>query len=166
MTSLWLIWLTEPWIWVTKVENCFPGSKSLKIGLQIVWNMRKNISKICRQIFTLPEVIGDLVRPEMKNFWTGSQKIYIWKVHEKLFRDFYSRFLIPCDTTALEVFEVLSVTMTSSPEVVRTKKISLILGFSDLLNSVLNSVFHKGFRFARPYRRPRCRSASDDNRKL
>ena len=38
--------------------------------------------------------------------------------------------------------------------------------FQDLLNSVLNSVFHKGFRFARPYRRPRCRSASDDNRKL
>ena len=48
MTSLWLIWLVEPRIWVTKVENSSPGSKSLKIGLQIVWNMHKNISKICK----------------------------------------------------------------------------------------------------------------------
>ena len=128
MTSLWLIWLMELRIWVTKVENRICGSKSLKIGLQIVWNMRKNISKICRQIFDLPEVTGDTVGPEMKNFGTGSQKIYFWKVHEKLFRDFYSRFSIPCDTTALEVFEVLSVTMTSSPEVVRTKKFLSIFG--------------------------------------
>ena len=41
MTSLWLTWLMEPRIWVTKVENSSPGSKSLKNGLQIVWNMRK-----------------------------------------------------------------------------------------------------------------------------
>ena len=128
MTSLWLIWLTERWIWVTKVENCFPGSKSLKIGLQIVWNMRKNISKICRQIFNLPEVIGVLVRPEMKNFWTGSRKIFFSKACKKLFRESYSRFSISRHQTAVEVFEVLSVTMTSSPEVVRTKTFLSIFG--------------------------------------
>ena len=122
MTSLWLIWLMDRWIWVTKVENCFPGSKSLKIGLQIVWNMRKNISKICRRILNLPEVMGVLVRPEMKNFWTGSRKILFSKACEKLFRESYSHFSIPRHQTAVEVFEVLSVTMTSSPEVVRTRK--------------------------------------------
>ena len=136
----------EPRIWVTKVENRICGSKSLKIGLQIVWNMRKNISKICRQIFNLPEVTGDTVGPEMKNFGTGSQKIYFSKVHEKLFRDFYSHFLISRHQTAVQVFEVLSVVMTSSPEVVRTKKILSILGFSNLLNSILNFVFGHGLR--------------------
>ena len=64
----------EPWIWVIKVENSVPGSKSLKIDLQIVWNMRKNISKICRQILTLPEVMGDLVRPEMKKILNRKSK--------------------------------------------------------------------------------------------
>merc|ERR1711946_22484 len=83
-----------------------------------------------------------------KNFETGSQKIFFWKACEKLFKDFYSRFLISCHQRAIEVFEVLSVAMTSSPEVVRTKKFSLIFGFSDLLNSILNRF--TGLRFARP----------------
>ena len=107
--------------------------------------MRKNISKICRRILDLPEVTGDTVGPEMKNFGTGSQKIYFWKVHEKLFRDFYSCFLIPCDTAALEGFKVLSVTMTSSPEVVRIKKILLIfefLGPTDFNSKTFNKKVH------------------------
>ena len=82
----------------------------------------------------------------MKNFGTGSQKIYFWNVHERLFRDFFSRFLIPCDTTAVEVFEVWSVAMTSSPELVGIEKISSIVGFQDPLNSVLNSVLSYGLR--------------------
>ena len=49
----------------------------------------------------------------------------------------YSRFSISIHQTAVEVFEVLSVAMTSS-------KISSILVFYDLLISVLNSVFDKG----------------------
>ena len=64
----------EPWILVTKVENSVAGSKSLKIGLQIVWNMRKNISKICRRNSTLPEVMSDLVRPEMKKILNRKSK--------------------------------------------------------------------------------------------
>ena len=140
MTSLWLLWLMKPWIWVVKVENSLPGSKSLKIGLQIDWNMRKNISKICKGKLLLPEIMDDLVGPEMKNFSTGSRKIFFWKACKKLFREFYSRFSISRHQTAVEVFEVLSVAMTSSPEVVRTKKNSSILRFQDLLNSVLNSV--------------------------
>ena len=129
MTSLWLIWLMEPRICVTKVENSSCGSKSLKIGLQIVWNMRKNISKICKRKLILPEIIGDLVGPEMKNFSTGSRKIYFRIACKKLFRESYSHFLISRHQTAVEVFEVLSVVMTSSPEVVRTKKFRSILVF-------------------------------------
>ena len=146
MTSLWLIWLMEPWIWVTKVENSSCGSKSLKIGLQIVWNMRKNISKICKENLPFPEIMVDLVRPEIKNFSTGSRKIFYSKACKKLFTESYSRFSISRHQTAVEVFKVLSVAMTSSPEVVRTKKISSILGFQDPLNSVLNSVLSYGLR--------------------
>ena len=47
---------------------------------------------------------------------------------------------------AVKVFEVLSVAMTSSPEVVGTEKISSTLGFQDPLNSVLNSVLSNGLR--------------------
>ena len=146
MTSLWLIWLMKPWIWLIKVENSLCGSKSLKIGLQIVWNMRKNISKICKGKLLLPEIMDDLVGPEMKNFSTGSRKIFFWKACKKLFREFYSRFSISRHQTAVEVFEVLSVAMTSSPEVVRTKKFSSILRFQDPLNSFLNSVLSLGLR--------------------
>ena len=39
------------------------------------------------------------------------------------FRDFYSRFLISCRETAVDAFQGLSVPMTSSAEVVRTKKV-------------------------------------------
>ena len=46
----------------------------------------------------------------------------------------------------IEVFEVLSVAMTSSPKVVGTGKISSILGFQDPLNSVLNSILSSGSR--------------------
>ena len=38
---------------------------------------------------------------------------------------------------AVEDFEVLSVPITSSPEMVRPKIFLLIFGFSDLLNSIL-----------------------------
>ena len=48
--------------------------------------------------------------------------------------------------TAVQVFEVLSAVMTSSPEVVRTKNFLSILGFSNLLNSILNFVFGHGLR--------------------
>ena len=66
----------------------------------------------------------------------------------------YSHFLISHHQTAVEVFEVLSVVMTSSLEVVRTKKIWLILGFSDLLNSILNrseSILQKPIKFPRTF---------------
>ena len=36
----------------------------------------QNISKICRQILILPEVMGVLVRPKLKKFSIRSQKIY------------------------------------------------------------------------------------------
>ena len=102
--------------------------------------MRKNISKICKKNFVFPEIMGDLVRPEIKNFSTGSRKIFFSKACKKLFTESYSRFSISRHQTAVKVFEVLSVAMTSSPEVVGTEKISSILGFQDPLNSVLNSV--------------------------
>ena len=126
--------------------------------------MRKNISKICRQILNLPEVMGILVRPEIKNFWTGSRKIFFSKACKKLFKESYSRFSISRHQTAVEVFKVLSVAMTSSPEVVGTKKISSILGFQDPLKLSGPTEFSSelcflvrltGVRFARPYRRPR-----------
>ena len=41
-------------------------------------------------------------------------------------KEFYSRFSISRHQTAVKVFEVLSVAMTSSPEVVRIKKLSSI----------------------------------------
>ena len=140
MTSLWLIWLMEPRIWVTKVGNSSCGSKSLKIDPQIVWNMRKNISKIWKGNLSLPEIMVDSVRPEIKNFSTGSRKIFYSKACKKLFIESYSRFSISRHQTSVEVFEVWSVAMTSSPEVVGTEKISSIVGFQDPLNSVLNSV--------------------------
>ena len=144
MTSLWLIWLMKPWIWLIKVENSLCGSKSLKIGLQIVWNMRKNISKICKENLPFPEIMVDLVRPEIKNFSTGSRKIFYSKACKKLFTESYSRFSISRHQTAVKVFEVLSDAMTSSPEVVGTEKISSILGFQDSLNSVQNSILSYG----------------------
>ena len=61
-----------------------------------------------------------------KKFQIGSQKIYFWKACEKLFQELYTRFLISSHEMAVEVFEVLSLAMTSSPEVVRIKKFSLI----------------------------------------
>ena len=48
---------------------------------------------------------------------------------KKLLRDSYSHFLISRHQTAVEVFKVLSVVMTSSPKVVRTKKIRSIMMF-------------------------------------
>ena len=102
--------------------------------------MRKNISKICKGKLLFAENIGDLVGPEIKIFSTGSRKIFFSKACKKLFKESYSRFSISRHQTAVEVFEVLSVAMTSSPEVIGTKKISSILGFQDPLNSVLNSV--------------------------
>ena len=91
--------------------------------------MRKNISKICKGKLLLPEIMDDLVGPEMKNFSTGSRKIFFSKACKKLFREFYSRFSISLHQTAVEVFEVLSVAMTSSPETVGTEKNSSIFGF-------------------------------------
>ena len=76
MTSLWPMWLMEPWIWVSKVENRNPCPKALKIDQQI--KHAYNISKICRRISILPEVMGDKVGPEIKHFWSGSQKMYFW----------------------------------------------------------------------------------------
>jgi len=52
--------------------------------------------------------------------------MYFWKACEKLFQELYTRFLITSHEMAVEVFEVLSVAMTSSPEVVRIKKFALI----------------------------------------
>jgi len=72
--------------------------------------------------------------------------MFFWKAYQKLFRESYSRFPISRHQTAVEVFEVLSVAMTSSPEVIWTKIISSILGFQDPLNSVLNSVLSYGLR--------------------
>ena len=46
---------------------------------------------------------------------------------------------------AVKAFEVLSVTMTSSPEMVRIKKILLIYRFSDPLNSEKNINISKRF---------------------
>ena len=83
----------------------------------------------------------DLVRPEIKNFSTGSRKIFYSKACKKLFTESYSRFSISRHQTAVKVFEVLSDAMTSSPEVVGTEKISSILGFKDPLYSDLKSVF-------------------------
>ena len=104
----------EPRIWVTKVENSSPGSKSLKIGPQIVWNMRKNISKICRGRFLLPKIMAVLRGPEIKIFLTGSHLIFFWKASQKLLN-----------------------------KSVKQKK-SSILRFRGPLNSVLNSVLSRG----------------------
>ena len=108
--------------------------------------MRKNISKICKENLPFPEIMVDLVRPEIKNFSTGSRKIFYSKACKKLFTESYSRFSISRHQTAVKVFEVLSDAMTSSPEVVGTEKISSILGFQDPLNSVQNSILSYGLR--------------------
>ena len=68
-------------------------------------------------------VKGETVRPEMKNFRTGSGKICHRKAYKKLFRELYSRFWISSTMTAAEAFELLSAVMTSSPEVIRIKKV-------------------------------------------
>merc|ERR1712131_265537 len=67
----------------------------------------------------------------------------------------YTRFSISCHEMAIKVFEVLSVAMTSSPEVVRIIKFSsFFFRSSDLLNSFLNRF--TGLRFAWPnYHHPR-----------
>ena len=65
-------------------------------------------------VFQLPEVTGVWSDRKWKKFQTGSQKIYFWKACEKLFQEFYTRFLISSHEMAVEVFEVLSVAMTSS----------------------------------------------------
>ena len=80
------------------------------------------------QIFRLPEVTSVWSDRKWKNFETGSQKIYFWKAYKKLFRKLYSRFSISSHASAVEVFKVLSVAMTSSPEVVWIKKFSMIFG--------------------------------------
>ena len=72
--------------------------------------------------------MGKIVGPEMENFRTGSGKICHRKAYKKLFRESYSRFLIPPTMTAVDAFEVLSAVMTSSPEVVRIKKILIDFG--------------------------------------
>ena len=75
----------------------------------------------------------------MENFRTGSGKICHRKAHKKLFRESYSRFLIPPTMTAVEAFEVLSAVMTSSPEVVRIKKTLVefgVLGHTELSSEV------------------------------
>ena len=69
----------KPWIWVVKVENSLPGSKSLKIGLQTDWNMRKTISKICKEKLLLPDVMGDIVGPEIKKFEPEVKKYFFEK---------------------------------------------------------------------------------------
>ena len=82
----------------------------------------------------------------MENFRTGSGKICHREAYKKLLRELlfiiitYSRYLIPPTMTAVQAFEILSAVMTSSPEVVRTKKFRSILGFWDPLNLVLKSV--------------------------
>ena len=62
----------------------------------------------------------------MENFRTG--KICHREAYKKLLRESYSCFLIPPTMTAVEAFEVLSAVMTSSPEVVRIKKILIDFG--------------------------------------
>ena len=67
---------------------------------------------------------------------TGSEKNFEPEVKSsifgklvKVFKEFYSSFLISCYLTAVNAFEVLSVAMTSSPEIVRNKKIMNLLVF-------------------------------------
>ena len=64
----------------------------------------------------------------MENFRTGSGEICHQEAYKKLFRESYSRFLIPPTMTAVEAFKVLSAVMTSSPQVVRIKKILIDFG--------------------------------------
>ena len=66
-------------------RNRKPCPRTLKISRQILWKMHKNISKICRRISILLEVMGDIVGLEIKNFVTGSQKNDFWIACEKLF---------------------------------------------------------------------------------
>ena len=105
---------------------------------------------------------------------TGNEKIFESKVKKSISwklvkncsdsvqRVLFS-FLISRHWTALEVFEVLSLAMTSSLEMVRIKKFSLILRFSDLLNSEKRTNISRFtcLRFVRqvspPYLPPRAR---------
>ena len=106
----------------------------------------------------------------MKFFLTGSRKIFFSEACKKLFRGFYSRFSISRHLMAVEVFEVLSVAMTSSLEVVRIKKI-IDFGvsgptefssepFLDTSPWFCFVVMFTGLRFARPYRRPSLRTTA------
>ena len=132
---------------LTILSSFFPrGWKKLIFGEREDLTIPSLVWKNGKQIFPLPEVTGVWSDRKWKNFETGSQKIYFWKACEKLFQELYTRFLISSHEMAVEVFEVLSATMTSTPGVVRTKKISSILGFQDPLNSVLNSVLPYGLR--------------------
>ena len=121
------------------------------------------LSKNGYQIFLLPEITDVLSGRKWKNFETGSQKLYFWKACKKLLRNLNSRFSISSHTATVEVFEVLSGAMTSSPEVVRIQKFWMIFGVfrpteSDSLKvygpalrlAELSSPYFVGFMFCRP----------------
>ena len=112
---------------LTILSNFFlRGWKKLIFGENEDLTIPSVVWKNGKQIFPLPEVKGVWSDRKWKNFETGSQKIYFWKACEKLFQELYTRFLISSHKMAVEVFEVLSVAMTSSPEVVRIKMFSSI----------------------------------------
>ena len=76
--------------------------------------MKPVVSKFLSGQPTTDEFVG----PEMKNFKTGSDKISHQKAYQNLLKESYSHFSISCHVKAAGAFEVLSVVMTSSPEVV------------------------------------------------
>ena len=55
-------------------RNRKPCPRTLKISLQILWNMHKNISKICRRISILLEVMSVIVGPEMNKICNRKSK--------------------------------------------------------------------------------------------
>ena len=74
--------------------------------------------------------------------------------------------LISRQNTAVEVFEVLSVVMTSSPEVVRTNNFFIdfgVFGPTELNSELCFRSSFTGLRFARHYRRPSHMTTSFDD---
>ena len=94
-------------------------TKNVRQGLPILGSLWKNGNEVSQ----LPEVTGVWIDRKWTKFETGNQHIFFWKAYKNCLESFILVFFISCHQTVIEVFEVWSAAMTSSPEVVPTQKV-------------------------------------------
>ena len=129
--------------------------------------MRKNISKICKKNFVFPEIMGDLVRPEIKKFSTGCQNFFFEKLIKNCLKSpiqnrLFSLFNIASPDGGRGLWSLISgddVITGSGPN----QKNFIDFGVSgptEFSSELCFVVRFTGLRFARPYRRPKYSSIS------